>query len=479
MIIYDNTDKRIIRISTSQCKKLCEDVYVNALNSRKKQASLTYDKGQRSHGNLNRTDYLKTDKMNTNNGDTYEVPLKGGIISYNITSIKGNEVMHYFKRKFEKKGSRTELSFSDKNGNKELYELVMADSELNQFVNDFKKKVGAVVESKINDFSQENGEKLTTLSIYPVPSSSNFNIEMAKILLHTGFNGMNVQIINTSILRKDTSNLQKDLDFIAKNKEYYDSSYNSEAQYSHQQQMDTDMNKLRAHSNIYKYILGDSNEKIEGLNSLFTKIMHAYYNYNGRDKYKNMSQKRIEKIGELYGRYVSTYFQLIDSAHYFSEIEKKQKGRRSDTLLKAIKYSKGKSIEERTNNIFKIAKQSKSFYQMCNFNLTQPIDVCEWSPVNFQIKKFGNDTRMGLKNYYQPNADELEMVKQEVEKAQNTVVVVFDDNVSGGATLSDICLQLKNLGLNNIIPITFGEMHQQWRIGMTNIGQPKGGFNMN
>ena len=477
MIVLGNLNTHIIRINSSQYKSLCEDVYVNSLNFRKKQASLTYDKGQRTKGNLSKTDYLKTDKMNSNNGDTYEVPLKGGIISYNITSIKGAEVMHYFKRKFEKNGSRTELAISDNEGHKELYELVMADSELNQFVSDFKNKVGAVVESKINDFSSESGEKLTTLSIYPVPSSSNFNVEMAKILLHTGFNGMNVQIINSNILRKDTSNLQKDLDFIEKNKEYYNSPYNPEVEYSHQQQMDTDMNKLRAHSNIYKYILGDSDKKIDGLNSLFKKIMRVYYNI--RDKDGNISQNKIEKIGELYGNYVSTYFQLINSARYFSEVEKKQKGRMSNTLLKAIKYSKGPSIKDRTNNIFKLSKQSQSFYNICNINLTKPIDVCEWQPINFQIKKFGNDTRMGLKNYYQPNADELEMVKKEVEKAQNTVIVVFDDNVSGGATLSDICLQLKNLGLNNIIPITFGEMHQQWRVGMTNISQPQNGFNMN
>lgn len=477
MIIIGDTNKRIIRINEEQYRMLCEDVYVNSINSRKKQASLTYDKNRSKKGNLNNQDFLKTDKMNTNDGDTYEVPLKGGIISYNITSIKGNEVMHYFKRKFEKNSSRTELSISDENGKKELYELVMADSELNQFVTDFKNKVGAVVKSKLNEFSSENGAKLNTLSIYPVPSSSNFNVEMAKILLHTGFNGMNVQIINTSILRKDTSNLQKDLDFIDKNKDYYSSPYNADVNYSHQQQMDTDMNKLKAHSNIYKYIIGDSNKKIVGLNELFKKIMAVYYTI--QDKKGNINPNKVEKIGELYGTYVSTYFQLIDSARYFSEIEKQEKGRRPDTLLKAIKYSKGPSIEGRTSNIFKIAKQSQSFYNVCNIDLVKPIDVCEWTPVNFQIKKFGNDTRMGLKNYYQPNSDDMNMVQQEVEKAQNTVIVVFDDNVSGGATLSDICLQLKNLGLNNIIPITFGEMHQQWRVGVTNISRPQNGFNMN
>lgn len=88
---------------------------------------------------------------------------------------------------------------------------------------------------------------------------------------------------------------------------------------------------------------------------------------------------------------------------------------------------------------------------------------------------------MGLMNYYQKNnnADDVEMVEQEIKKARNTVVVVFDDNVSGGATLSDICLQLKKLGINNLIPITFGEMSQQWRVGMTDVYKPENGFNMN
>lgn len=88
---------------------------------------------------------------------------------------------------------------------------------------------------------------------------------------------------------------------------------------------------------------------------------------------------------------------------------------------------------------------------------------------------------MGLKNYYQRNNSEqdADMVQQEINKAQDTIVIIFDDNISGGATLSDICLQLSKLGMKNIIPITFGEMHQQWRIGTTSIHKPENGFNMN
>lgn len=474
MIILGDINKHTIRISKEQYRQLSEDVYVNGLNQKKKQATLTYNRnGRMNKNNLSTSDNVRTDKMNRNNGDTYEVPLKGGIMSYNITSINGMEVMHYFKRKFAKNGQKTELAFNDEEGHKELYELVMQDSELNQFINDFKAKVKAVVDSKISDFKSEDGGIPSAISIYPVPSSSNFNIEMAKILLATGFNGMKVQIINTDVLKKDTSNLQKDVDFIEKNKEYYSSPYSKDANYSHEDQMNTDINKLVAHSKALQGIIGDSDNKIMGLNDIFEKLIVAFRNRNK----EGITPRQIERIGELYGEYVSIYNKILQNARYFSTIEKKEMGRLSNTLLKAIKYSKGPSIEARTKEIYHIAKKSNSF-KSYNLKLTTPLDVCKWEPVSFQIKKLGNDVRMGLKNYYQPNKDE-EMVKQEVDKAKNTVIIVFDDNISGGATLSDICLQLKNLGLDKIIPITFGEMHQQWRIGVTNILQPQNGFNMN
>ena len=138
----------------------------------------------------------------------------------------------------------------------------MENSEFQQFLKDFEQKVGAVVNSKISDFKTEDGEQPTELSIYPVPSSSNFNITMAKILSATEFEGMNVRLIDSNILKKDTSKLMKDLDFIEKNKEYYNSPYGKtsdkngtrELPYSHQDQLDTDLNKLIAHSNINKYI---------------------------------------------------------------------------------------------------------------------------------------------------------------------------------------------------------------------------------
>ena len=86
---------------------------------------------------------------------------------------------------------------------------------------------------------------------------------------------------------------------------------------------------------------------------------------------------------------------------------------------------------------------------------------------------------MGLKNYYSVNNWNQRLVERELEKTKNSALVIFDDNISGGATLSDICDQLTSLGVKNIIPITFGKMDVKWHEGLgTKIyNQPEGGFN--
>lgn len=86
-------------------------------------------------------------------------------------------------------------------------------------------------------------------------------------------------------------------------------------------------------------------------------------------------------------------------------------------------------------------------------------------PEDFQIKNLSNDVRMGLKNYFMVDAD---IVEKEMNKIKGTVFVIFDDNISGGATLSDICLQAKQLGIEYIIPITFGEMQKKYSLGTGN-----------
>ena len=102
------------------------------------------------------------------------------------------------------------------------------------------------------------------------------------------------------------------------------------------------------------------------------------------------------------------------------------------------------------------------------------IPLQAWEYKNFQIKNLTNGERMGLMNYYSPNED-TELVRRELERIKGTVFVIFDDNISGGATLSDICYQAKSLGIEYIIPITFGTMSEKWTLGRVPLNMPEGG----
>ena len=137
-------------VSESVNKVLSELVYADAnkVDRKKKTIGLTYTTGNRGEGNALAADKLVTDKMDAANGDTYEVMLKGNIPSYNITDIKGTEVMHYFKRLFDHQKTMAMVSNKKHNLEKEEYELQMKQEELDKFMAAFKKKIEFVL-SKI------------------------------------------------------------------------------------------------------------------------------------------------------------------------------------------------------------------------------------------------------------------------------------------------------------------------------------------
>ena len=79
----------------------------NKINDKKKTIGLTYSQNNNyAKGNAKATDKLGTDKMDSNDASTYEVPLKGGIMSYNITDIQGTQIMHYFKKTWAKNNEK-------------------------------------------------------------------------------------------------------------------------------------------------------------------------------------------------------------------------------------------------------------------------------------------------------------------------------------------------------------------------------------
>lgn len=458
-----------------------EDVFINGISNNKNKniANLTYKRNNngsiaRNRGNMTSRDMLKTNLMDNNSGQTtYEVKLKGGFTSYNITDINGTEVMHYFKRKFSNEETRIKLGDTE-------YDLEMQDSEFRNFMAQFLNKVNAVVEYRARQFMENNkGLTFSNIYIYPVPSSSNFNIEMVKRIVknnHT-IDNLPVSAISSSILKKDTSNLEKDTDFIDKNRDYY----NSERWQTggnggtHMQAVDNDLNRLSRLESV-KAEIDKANEftKIENrkqTGSLLSQLNYVSARLNNPEKYGAPTLKSIKKLYDLYIEYQEAVKNITIAGEYYDTIAQKYHKPQLKKVAEAIKYSKGQSIEGRTQRILQILKE----YNMTNGLPVKPYDICMWQPANFQIKKLGNDSRMALKNYFSINNDSSEA---ELKNTDNSIVVIFDDNISGGATLSDICYQLQKIGVKYMIPITFGKMRTSYSQGIGQvINKPENGFN--
>jgi transposase len=129
----------------------------------------------------------------------------------------------------------------------------------------------------------------------------------------------------------------------------------------------------------------------------------------------------------------------------------------ADSMFQALKGTKSQVEARKTEDVWNIVKP---FFRGRGI---KPLVMHRLEPKDFQIKNLSNDIRMGMKNYF---SSDPKIVMQELEKIKGTIFVIFDDNISGGATLSDICLQAKQLGIEYIIPITFGEMQKKYNLGI-------------
>lgn len=437
---YNSIGSKIIHINENQLFSLKEDVYASGRKGKNK-IQLSYKKRASSaptknFGTLNPTELLNTGKMDQNNSDTYEVPLKGGITSYNITSIRGTEIMHYFKNKFAK----MDIDL-DGDGQKESYELWMDDPEYKAFFAQFYEKINNVVSYVTNKlYKESNGRvKFSGVSIYPVYSSSNFNdIVATQLQSNVKLNGLPVVKIDMNLFKKDLSNLQKDEDFINKNKDYYSSKMfrSGNDNSTHEQYIDNELNKF---------------DKIQSLKPLIDDYNTAYAQL---DRCYTVNRKQYgDRFSEALARF---YKNLFDK---FIAIENSIKGMHRDKIYSALKGTKSQVEKRKTEDIWSIVKP------YLRGSKIKSIPMHKLQLQDFQIKKLSNDVRMGMKNYFALNS---ELAKEEIDKIKGTVFVIFDDNISGGATLSDICLQAKQLGIEYIIPITFGEMQKKYNLGIGN-----------
>lgn len=421
------------------------------INDRNKTIGLTYNQ---SSGNNKRiftpTDKLNTDKMEQANGDTYEVPLKGGLICYNITSIKGMKVMQYFKHLWDNKKEKATVDVND-NGKKVSYKLEMLQQEYNAFLNKFQAKVNNVIKYRI---SQLPKQEFKAVSIYPVPSSSNFNVTMAKEIAKRSIAGLPVQVINPDILKKDLRNLEKDTEFIEKNRDYYNMKLekHKENDSSIETYVDNDITRLKS--------IRDAIPIIEKLNVLSKKLMISYnVAYRPSMKQGLPLENKAKNLAKIYAEYFKCYQQLF-KMQYVNILTNDVSGFDKNTIASPKKGTKPLSVKRHSDEIWKIVKpylRGTGCYKC---------DVQYWDKVLFQIKNLTNSERMGMKNIYNKNIEDADLVQKEMERINGTIFVIFDDNVSGGATLSDVCYQCKQMGIKNIIPLSFGKMDEKWTKGV-------------
>lgn len=448
---------------------LNENVYADLKkrNSKTKQLGLTYNKGKSTNKNsASNQDYLKTDKMdNANNADTYIVKLKGGINSYNITGIKGMNVMHFFKKFWD--NEKAIMKLKDKAENTiENYELTMLENERKEFLNQFVRKIEVVLTDFISK-NVEDKENLVGISLFPVKSSSNFNNKMAYEMSDMSVLGLPIQIINENLLVKDLRNLEKDDEFINRNQDFYGGKYSAIDKFDMGtvgQNLDKEVNKYNTLSKVWSLL--------PEINEYYKLIVRYYYSYNT----KGLSDKMMEKLVEVYKKYYDT-LQKCYGLKYLDTVSGTEKKLHKEKIIISKKYTKGPSVEKRSFDIWSLVKPYLRG-QKCpitNKAYTE-IDICEWEKKSFEIKYLSNSVRLGLRNIYNPNTDE-EYVKSELERIKNTLFVIFDDNISGGATLGDICYQCEKLGIENLVPITFGKMEESNTIGIIPLSVPENGYN--
>lgn len=453
-------------ISSAVARLLQEDVFANraTIRGRKnKSVNLTYQRHTGyNKGNLTSADMLGTEKMEKNNEDTYKKKLKGGIWSYNITSIKGEEVMHFFKERYARERKAVTLRTGGVD-----YELGMEDNEFNEFMRIFNAKVNRVINYCIEQFRAENNEfEPTKVSIYPVPSREQFNQKMAEEMSKMTLGGLPVQVIDQNMLKKDLRNLQKDEDFINKNKEFFNGKLGKDSEEGGfgmpvMTHLEDDIRRLSAFNEAVKYV--------DVMNAAFNQIKSSWNNYK-----TNGSPRTLNTLASAYAKYYDAMKACTNLVSYKNFVRKggEDANFKMDTIAKAIKYTKGPSVEGRSGKIWSLVEPilGKQISPSTGKEYGQ-VDINEWTPSKFQIKNLSNGERMGLKGYYNANED-AELVQRELERIKGGVFVIFDDNISGGATLGDICYQCKELGIQYIIPITFGEMAEKWTMNMIPLSRP-------
>lgn len=328
----------------------------------------------------------------------------------------------------------------DGDGIKEDYELWMEDPEYQEFMQQFCKKVNIVVSYAIRKFGSINN--FQGISIYPVPSSSNFNEMMVRTLAgKVKFANLPTIAINSAMFKKNEDNIQADDDFMNKNSDYFDS-----------RMFATGKDDTTHREYVYKTIskfkqIGKIKKLIEKYNVAYDRLYRCY-----KINRKAYGERFAENLARFYKDLADILLEIEKNLHY--------DGGKMNSPFEKLKGTKTPSEKRNTEEIWKIVKP---FFRGSK---QKPIIMHKLQLDDFQIKNMTNDTRMGMMDYFSTND---EITQKELEKTRGTVFVIFDDNISGGATLSDICYNARKLGIEYIIPITFGEMATKYTLGQGKI----------
>ena len=450
---------RKIYLTESQVQFLKENVYVSSLKGNK--AYLTYNQNSYNynHGTQNNKENLKTDKMDMDNGDTYELKLKDGTICYNITSIKGVEIMHYFKHLW----NNQKTTMLDKDMNE--YELTMLKQDEEKFINRFIKKVSFVIKA----YEQEHQFTPDTITILPIPSSSNFNNKMAELLSGMNINGKAITKVSDDFIRKSIETLRRDSEFIERNKDYYNGYFfiGKPDSKSVNDYIDFNLNKVQSLNKIRPLV--------DELDVCAKNIFAIYYRYNHSASLNKVTEKMTNALVNSYIDYYNSLMKIMEEAKFNNNIDNKESKMFISKVIQPIKYAKGPSVDKRSEVIWTIVKPYlKNKTCPVNNKPYTKVDIVEWQPLNFQIKNLSNAERMGMRGYFNI---EQEKIENEIKAIKNNLIIIFDDNISGGATMSDVVLSLKEAGISNILPITFGEMQEKWVLGPMSVRRPEGSNN--
>lgn len=190
-------------------------------------------------------------------------------------------------------------------------------------------------------------------------------------------------------------------------------------------------------SNIYNFNSKAKYGKKEIEKDLNKTAVGYDKNMKRMESFDEMSDNDYKLITQLTDLMLNIYREYGDLSNAYREIEK----RRAQNVSNK-KYTNLKHDDEKLMSNF-------------NSNAENTLNNTLTDRKTWQIKKQGEYARKILRNLFM--LDDNQWVKMEKDK-ENKVVIIFDDNMAGGATMDNVCYTLIERNWKYIIPLTLAVM---------------------